>query len=174
MFTGYQIFPTLHNRVQYVLYDFSNYSRGKIETGSSDGARVLSIKAGAAITQQHPFSGVGFGDLKNEINHWHEQFHPTTQDYERFIPTNEWLIYAAASGVLGVLLFSAGIIYLLPFFSLKNIFSFCLMISLLIPLITDDSLEGQYGVAIFSMVICLGYYLKKQVGPQSHEDTKSH
>ena len=157
---AYQFFSTLHNRVQYVLYDFGNYSSGKIETGSSDGARVLSIKAGWFITQHHPFIGVGFGDLKNEVNHWHEQFHPATLDYERFIPTNEWLIYAAASGVMGVILFSAGLIFFRQFFSNKNIFSICLMISLLIPLITDDTLEGQYGVAIFSLTICLGYYLK--------------
>jgi len=168
MCAAYQLFPTLHNRVQYVVYDFSNYSNGIIETGSSDGARVLSMKAGWFITKKHPFAGVGFGDLKNEINHWHEQFHPNTLDYERFIPTNEWLIYAAASGVIGAILFSIGIILLQPFFSLKNIFSFCLMISLLIPLVTDDSLEGQYGIAIFSLVICLGYYLKKQVEPQRH------
>ncbi|OIR05027.1 O-antigen ligase [mine drainage metagenome] len=166
-FIAYQSFPTLHNRVQYVLYDFNNYSKGKIETGSSDGARVLSMKAGWFITNQHPFTGVGFGDLKNEINRWHQQFHPTTQDYERFIPTNEWLIYSSASGWMGVILFSAGLIFLLPFFSLKNIFSFCLMISLIIPLITDDSLEGQYGVAIFSIAICLGYYLKKMSSEQN-------
>lgn len=172
-FIAYQSFPTLHNRVQYVLYDFNNYSNGKIETGSSDGARVLSMKAGWFITQQHPVTGVGFGDLKNEINRWHQQFHSTTQDYERFIPTNEWLIYSAASGWVGVILFSIGLILLLPFFSLRNIFSVCLMLSLLIPLITDDSLEGQYGVAIFSLVICLAYYLKK-LEPQSHKDTKVH
>lgn len=172
-FVAYQSFPTLHNRVQYVLYDFNNYSNGKIETGSSDGARVLSMKAGWFITKQHPFTGVGFGDLKNEIISWHQQFHPTTQDYERFIPTNEWLIYSSASGWLGVILFSAGLIFLLPFFSLKNIFSVCLMMSLMIPLITDDSLEGQYGVAIFSLVICLGYYLKK-FEPLRHKDTKLH
>ncbi len=166
-FIAYENFPTLHNRVQYVLYDFNNYSKGILEPGSSDGARVLSIKAGWFITKNHPFAGVGFGDLKNEINSWHQQIHPTTQDYERFIPTNEWLIYSAASGWIGVILFSAGLILLIPFFSLKNIFSICLMMSLIIPLITDDSLEGQYGVAIFSLVICLGYYLKKMNSEQN-------
>jgi len=172
LFVAYQSFPTLHNRVQYVLYDFGNYSKGKIETGSSDGARVLSLKAGWYITLRHPLAGVGFGDLKNEVNQWHVQFHPNTLDYERFIPTNEWLIYAAASGWLGMILFSVGMALLIPFFSLNNIFSVCLMMSLFIPLITDDSLEGQYGVAIFSLVICLGYYLKKQVEPQSQKRQK--
>jgi hypothetical protein len=161
-FIAYQNFPTLHNRVQYVLYDFSNYSKGKIETGSSDGARVLSMKAGMSIAKNNLLMGTGFGDLKAEVNNWHQQFQHQTLDYERFIPTNEWLIYAAASGLLGVFLFSAGMIILLQLYSFKNIFSVCLLMSLMIPLITDDSLEGQYGVAIFSMVFCLGLFLDKQ------------
>ena len=160
-FTTYRNFPTLHNRVQYVLYDFSNYSNGKIETGSSDGARVLSMKAGWYITKNNLLFGTGFGDLKTEVNNWYQQFQPQTLDYERFIPTNEWLIYAAGSGLLGVVLFSVGIILLLRFFSLKNIFSACLCISLIIPLMTDDSLEGQYGVAIFALVFCLSVFLQK-------------
>jgi hypothetical protein len=161
-FTAYRLFPTLHNRVQYVLYDFGNYSGGKFENGSSDGARILSMKAGWFIAKQHPLKGVGFGDLKQSINDWHQLNHPISLDYERFNPTNEWLIYAAASGLLGMLLFSFGLILLIQLFTPGNIFAFCLIISLVLPLITDDSLEGQYGVAIFIMVFCLGYYLQKQ------------
>ena len=161
-FTAYQIFPTLHNRVQYVLYDFKNYSGGKFENGSSDGARVLSMKAGYDIAKQHSLTGVGFGDLKQNIDEWHNHFHPTSLDYERFNPTNEWLIYAAAGGWISALFFSVGLILLLQLLSLKNIFAACLMVSLLLPLITDDSLEGQYGVAIFSITFCLGFYLNKQ------------
>lgn len=158
---AYHMFPTLHNRIQYVLYDFGNYSAGKFENGSSDGARVLSMRAGWFIARQHPLYGVGFGDLKQNINEWHTRFHPSSLAYERFNPTNEWLIYAAASGWMGMLFFLVGWIVLVAFFSLKNIFATCLTVSLLLPLITDDSLEGQYGVAIFSIVLCLGYYLQK-------------
>jgi len=161
-FTAYEVFPTLHNRIQYVRYDFSNYTGGKFENGSSDGARILSMKAGYQIALQHPIRGVGFGDLKKYINEWHNSYHATSLAYERFNPTNEWLIYAAASGWLGMLLFSIGLIALLSILSTKNIFSICLLASLLLPLITDDSLEGQYGVAVFSMVFSLGLSLHKQ------------
>jgi O-antigen ligase len=168
---AYYSFPTLKNRIQYVLYDFNNYSKGKFEQGSSDGARVLSMKAGWNITQQNPITGVGFGDIKQAIDSWHQQYHSSSLEYERFNPTNEWLLYGAGSGFAGMLLFTIGIFLLMRLLYSKNIFSIILITSLLIPLITDDSLEGQFGVTIFSIIFCLGYYFNRQTINSSSVNT---
>lgn len=154
-FTAYKNLPSLQNRVQYVLYDFSNYSKGIYIEGSSDGARVLSIKAGIDITKQHLLTGVGFGDVQSAIVQWHDREHPSSKDYERFLPTNQWLIYSAGSGLIGIISFSVGLYFLLqPVFS-KNLFSILFIVVLLIPLITDDSFEGQYGVSVFALFVGL-------------------
>ena len=156
---AYCSFATLRNRVQYVLYDYSNYSVGKFESGSSDGARVISMKAGWFVLNQHPLLGSGFGDLKSSVYQWYTIHSPGSQDYERFIPTNEWLIYAAASGYPGAILFTVGVLLLLrPFFN-NNAWQLSLLVALVIPLFTDDSFEGQYGIAIFMLVYGLGHYL---------------
>jgi O-antigen ligase len=42
----YYTMPTLRNRIQYVVYDFSNYSKGNMMPGYGDAARWLSIRAG--------------------------------------------------------------------------------------------------------------------------------
>lgn len=160
-FVAYQNFPSLKNRVQYVLYDFSNYSKGIYTEGSSDGARVLSLKAGWDITQQHLLGGVGFGDIQTEVVKWHDVQHPSSKDYERFLPTNQWLIYSAGSGLLGVICFSIGLILLLQPLCSKNIFSVVLIAILLLPLITDDSFEGQYGISIFGLIVGLGIGAKR-------------
>ena len=160
-FIAYHSFPSLKNRVQYVLYDFSNYSKGIYTEGSSDGARVLSLKAGWDITQQHLLGGVGFGDVQTEVAHWHDMQHPSSKDYERFLPTNQLLIYSAGSGIVGLLCFSVGLLLLLqPLFS-KNIFYVVLITVLLLPLITDDSFEGQHGVSIFALFVGLGIGVKR-------------
>jgi O-antigen ligase len=157
---AYNNLPSLKNRVQYVLYDFNNYSKGIYTEGSSDGARVLSLKAGWDITQQHLLGGVGFGDVQAEVSQWHDMQHPSSKDYERFLPTNQWLIYGAGSGLLGVVCFSIGLMLLLqPLFS-KNLFSFITIVVLLLPLITDDSFEGQHGVSIFGLLVGLGVGVK--------------
>lgn len=160
-FVAYNNLPSLKNRVQYVLYDFNNYSKGNYTEGSSDGARVLSLKAGIDITQQHLLGGVGFGDIQTEVIQWHDMQHPSSKEYERFLPTNQWLIYSAGSGLLGVLCFSIGLILLLqPLFS-KNIFSVVLITVLILPLITDDSFEGQFGVSVFGLLVGLGVGVKR-------------
>jgi O-antigen ligase len=160
-FIAYTNLPSLKNRVQYVLYDFSNYSKGIYTEGSSDGGRILSLKAGIDITKENLLRGVGFGDVQAAIIQWHDCTHPSSKDYERFLPTNQWLIYSAGSGLLGVICFSVGLILLLqPLFS-KNIFSFVLITVLLLPLVTDDSFEGQFGVSIVGLVVGLGVGFKR-------------
>ncbi len=160
-FLAYYSFPSLKNRIQYVAYDFGNYSKGIYTEGSSDGARILSLKAGIFITQQHLLKGVGFGDIQAEVIKWHNKNHASSKEYERFLPTNQWLIYSAGSGLLGVVCFSIGLILLLRPLHTKTIFSAILFFVLLLPLVTDDSFEGQYGVTVFGLFVGLGISAKR-------------
>jgi len=153
---AYNTMPTLRNRVQYVVYDFSNYSKGNLLPGYNDAARWLSIRAGYSITQQHPLTGVGFGDILTEVNRWHQQEQPGSFAYERFLPACEWLVYGAGSGWPGLLCFTAGIVLLLLSTTSKNNISVILSITTLIPLLTDDTLEGQYGVILLAFIAFFG------------------
>jgi hypothetical protein len=85
-FLAYKNLPSLKNRVQYVLYDFGNYSKGIYIEGSSDGARILSLKAGFDITKQHLLSGAGFGDVQTEVIKWHDIHHPLSKSTNVFYP----------------------------------------------------------------------------------------
>ena len=68
------------------------------------------------------------------------------------MPTNQWLIYFAGAGLPGVLSFTAGIFLLLR--QLSNRYLPALVV-LILPLMTDDSLEGQFGVVIFALSISI-------------------
>jgi hypothetical protein len=162
VFVSYTNLKSLQNRIKYVVYDFGNYSKGIYTEGSSDGDRVLSLKAGMSIINQHLIAGVGFGDVQPEVEKWHNLNHPSSKDYERFLPTNQWLIYGAGSGLLGIACFSLGLILLLQPMFFKNIFSFVMILILLIPLITDDTFEGQFGINIFALVTGLGILLSRE------------
>lgn len=148
--------PTLRNRIQYVLYDFGNYSKGNAMPGYNDAARWLSIRAGFSITAQHPLSGVGFGDILSAVDQWHTTYHPQSFAYERFLPANEWLVYGSGSGWPGVLFFSAGLFFLLYYSTLRNGLSVALSLVSLIPFLVDDTLEGQYGVVILAFIAFFG------------------
>lgn len=162
---AYVNMPSLHNRVQYILYDFSNYSKGVFIPGSSDGARVLSFKAGWQLLAQHPVIGVGFGDLKSAIEQWHQAYYPQSLPSDRFLPLNEWLLYGAASGWMGIIAFTAGIFLLLRTAWSSNIVSKILCLVLIIPLVTDDTLESQFGVVIFIFVLMVTRQLFNEAEP---------
>ncbi len=158
----YFTMPTLRNRVQYVLYDFSNYSKGHTLPGYSDAARWQSIKAGYSITTQHPVSGVGFGDMLSAINQWHNINHPSSFGYERFLPANEWLVYGAGSGWPGLLCFAAGFALLLYYSTSKNVWSIILSVISVIPFLIDDTLEGQTGVVVLAFIVFFGQQKLKE------------
>ncbi len=152
--TAYFTMPTFQNRIQYILYDFGNYSKGVFLPGSSDGARVLSIKAGWSIITQHPVTGVGFGDMKVAIDDWHNMHHPSSLIIERFLPLNEWFIYGAGSGWIGIGCFSLGLFLLLKIlWKDGRVIERIAAVILIIPLITDDTLESQFGVFIFIFML---------------------
>jgi O-antigen ligase len=152
----YKTMPTLRNRIQYIVYDFQNYSKGNPMPGYNDAARWLSIRAGYDIMHMHPLTGVGAGDVLNEVNKWHQANHPESLAYERFLPANEWLVYGASSGWPGFLFFTAGLVLLLYATTSKNALSFVLSATALIPFLVDDTFEGQYGVVILAFIAFFG------------------
>ena len=152
----YATMPTLRNRIQYVVYDFNNYSTGNVMPGYNDAARWLSMKAGYQIMQTHPLYGVGFGDMYTEIDQWHQINHPNSFAYERFYPANEWLVYGTGSGWAGMICFAAGFFLLLYATTSKNILSVILSVVSIIPFLIDDSLEGQYGVLLLAFIAFFG------------------
>lgn len=155
-FICYQTMPTLHNRVQYVLYDFSNYSSGRILPGYSDASRWLSMKAGYQLTAQNPIQGVGFGDMLSAVDQWHRLHHPSSLPYERFLPANEWLVYGTGSGLPGILCFTAGFVLLLYRTTSRNIFSVIVTTISLVPFLFDDTLEGQTGILVLAFIAFFG------------------
>lgn len=161
--TSYYIFPTLKNRIQYVVWDFKQYSNGIFLQGSSDGERVLSIRSGIGITISNPLLGVGFGDLRSEVNNWYNAHSPTTVFEERFIPQTEFLVYSAASGLIGLLVFIAGLMALAKNLFQKNLFSICVLVVLFLPLFIDDCFESQFTVVIFSFVYGLLLLTEKKL-----------
>jgi O-antigen ligase len=152
----YYTMPTLRNRIQYMLYDFSQYSKGKTVPGYNDAARWQSIRAGYTITKENPVTGVGFGDMLSAIDQWHEKNHPESLSYERFLPANEWLVYGTGSGLPGLICFTVGFLLLLYRTTSKNAGSVILSVISLVPFLIDDTLEGQYGVTVLAFIVFFG------------------
>ena len=149
---------SLQNRISYIKYDVQQVLEGNFVTGLSDGARVLSCKAGIEIGNNNLMFGVGFGDVKAQLIQWHQQHHSNSQQYEIFLPTNQFIIFYSAMGIVGVVCFSIALFVIL-FYKNYNYFKVIFSIILLIPLITDDTFERQHGVFIFAFSYLLLRYV---------------
>jgi len=155
--------PTFQNRIKYIVYDLSNVRAGVYQSGSNDGARLLSMQAGWDVLQQYPL-GTGAGDLKFRINEWYNTYVPNLSHGERFLPCNEWLIYGGFAGWIGILLLSVTL--LVPFVRpVKHdiIFWHSLNAIVVFSFLFDMSIEAQFGVFIYSAIVLWWWkWLNKQ------------
>ena len=144
---AWMLLPTLQNRFSYLRYTYTLKNTPYVP-GSVDGNRLLSLKAGWHILENHPF-GIGLGDVQPAANAWYEERHPKMLPDDKLFPSNEWLIHGCVAGWPGILLFSIAIFA--PLFSRavrSNFFMLTLSAFVILAALTDSSLEGQFGIFI--------------------------
>jgi O-antigen ligase len=146
------LFPTFQNRIRYNVYDLSNAKENKYVQGGNDGNRILSLKAGWNVLQQHPF-GVG-GDVVVETYKWYDKNIPQMTQTDKLYPASEPLMYAGFAGWIGFVLFF--VIMLLPFFQrVKRNYFFWIVLNLIIAFsfLFDIGIEVQFGIFIYAFIV---------------------
>lgn len=151
-FAAWFLFPTFQNRISYNLYDLSNVRENKYQPGSNDGNRVLSLKAGWSVLNEHPL-GVG-GDIVDKTFNWYDNKLPQMPETEKLFPASEFLMYAGFLGWPGLILFTA--IMILPFLErVRHNYFFWLTLNLVMcfSFMFDIGLEAQFGVFIYAFIV---------------------
>jgi O-antigen ligase len=146
------LFPTFQNRIRYNLYDLSNIRQNRYVPGTNDGNRILSLKAGWNLLENHPF-GVG-GDVVQKTYQWYDINVPQMSNNEKLFPSSEPLMYGGFAGWIGFVLFF--VIMLLPFFEQVNKnYSYWLLLNLIMALsfLFDIGLEAQFGVFVYVFTV---------------------
>lgn len=149
------LLPTFRNRLRFVRWDFQHYSRGAYTEGLSDAPRVLSVNAGQAIWKDQPLLGCGFGDIRQEITEWYTRNTPMLKGYEYLLPSNEFILYGAAGGLLAFSLFFIAVTA--PFFvqGLRQSFAWIAFHLIAVAgFLYEIALETQYGVFIYAFLGC--------------------
>jgi len=153
-FIAYKTLPTFQNRVKYFLYDLPYFTKANYLEGGNDAMRIISVKAGWNIMNNHPLAGVGFGDVQSKTNEWYNANYPQMKNADKILPSSEWLIYGAGSGWPGLIIFS--LIMIIPFI-LKNIKNYLpwylICTSTALMFLFDIGLEVQFGVFLYSFVL---------------------
>ena len=149
------LLPTFRNRMKFVWWDFQHYSRGGYIEGLSDTPRIVSLQAGKEIVKDNPFWGTGFGDLWQATIEWYGQHAPYLKNYEQLLPSNQGLIYAAGSGLVGLIFFLMAVLYPLIMRGYRSNYAWISFHALAIfGFLYEIGLETQYGIFVYAFLGC--------------------
>lgn len=151
LWVGYREVPTLRQRLRYVQYSYDLLRDGKPAGNYSDHSRLLSYDVALRKTAEHPWLGVGAGDIVQSMDEGYDRWHPEVKKENRLVPHNQLLVVSLAVGLPGALVFLAWLLY--PLCTLRRgrdgFFLLCSWLMLLLPLMVEPMLEVQFGVFVY-------------------------
>jgi O-antigen ligase len=156
-FAAYFVVPSFHNKIKNTSEDFAATIKGGEEVNyKSMGMRLEAWKVGLKIIAQHPFTGVGTGNVDLNFARQYELNKSVLKVENRIGPHNQFITFSVRYGlwasILFILLF--GIIWLK---AIKNtdISLFVILCLLFISANLESLLNRQHGIVIFCLFICL-------------------
>ena len=143
--------PGLRARLSSTLFEYNLYRRFNNPNGGSLSQRIEFTRASFHIIGQHPWFGVGTGDVPQAFAQTYDEIHSPLKEEFRFRAHNQYLAIAVAFGLVGLAFFLFVLLY--PWFSSKRHHTYLYMVFLCIMLLSmfpEDTLETQAGATLFA------------------------
>jgi O-antigen ligase len=158
---AYFMLPSFHNRVKYIRYDFEYFRKAQYLPGTNDAIRIVSLKAGWKVLQEHPALGAGFGDMYAQVNKQYDLLYPGMYAGDKILPSSQWLVYGSGAGWLGLIIFT--FVMIVPFFTgmKEKLLWWLLNATLAFSFLFDVGLEVQFGVFVYSFMVCWWWKILK-------------
>ncbi len=154
---AWNYFPTFRQRVWYSIYSYKVYKEGQNSTNYSDIGRLISDDIAIKLIKEHPLTGIGAGDIYEEMSKGYDRWYPSATAPERLFPHNEFLTVALGCGIPAAIVFTILVLY--PLFTIKRnrqgFFTLIVWCMLLIPLLVEPFLEIQFGVFVYLFFLLL-------------------
>jgi O-antigen ligase len=158
---AYKTLPSFFQKINYAWTDFQALQNGE-GFRYSDATRLRSFKIGKDIFLEHPYLGVGAGDLKKEAVRRFKEEYPENSKY--VAPHNQWLTFLAGTGLLGfILLLGAFVQQLLDDRWKKDLLFLVLQIMIALSFMVENTLENSVGVGFYLFFTLIGLsYLEEE------------
>lgn len=151
------LMPTFRERVHFIDYTVYMAKRGDISGKIGDIARVISYKLAFISISEHPWTGVGTGDMKHEMDTLYATHYPQIPENGKLLPHNQALTIAVGCGIPAMLLFVVWVCA--PLVRLRrnrqSFFFFIVWLILLLQLMIEPVLEVQFGVFVYLFFLLL-------------------
>lgn len=157
----YLSIPSVKIRVDEIKYELNNYQHGGDPSGQSIAQRFVFWKIAIDIFKTSPVIGIGTGDVKDAYTAYYDA-HPTIiQEKFQHRAHNQYLTILFTFGVIGFIIFIYGIIS--PMFFEKKYFDYfyvIFLISFLLSMTMEDTIETQAGVTFYAFFNALFLYAR--------------
>lgn len=143
--------PGLRARLSSTLFEYNLYRRYNNPNGGSLSQRIEYTRAAFHLIRQHPWFGIGTGDVPQAFSRAYDEIHSPLSEEFRFRAHNQYLTIAVAFGLMGLAFFLVVLLY--PYFSSKQRRTYLYTVFLCIMLLSmfpEDTLETQAGASLFA------------------------
>ena len=143
--------PGLRARLSSTLFEYYLYRRYNNPNGGSLSQRIEFTRASFHLIKQHPWLGVGTGDVPQAFSTAYDEINSPLEEEYRFRAHNQYLAIAVAFGLVGLAFFLLVLLY--PYFSSKQRRTYLYTVFLCIILLSmfpEDTLETQAGASLFA------------------------
>jgi len=143
--------PGLRARLSSTLFEYNLYRRYNNPNGGSLAQRIEFTRASFHLIGQHPWFGVGTGDVPQAFSRAYDEINSPLNEEHRFRAHNQYLAIAVAFGLVGLAFFLFVLLY--PYFSSKKRRTYLYTVFLgiiLLSMFPEDTLETQAGASFFA------------------------
>ena len=148
--------PGLRARLSSTLFEYNLYRRYNNPNGGSLSQRIEYTRASFHLIGQHPWFGVGTGDVPQAFSQACDELHSPLKEEFRFRAHNQYLAIAVAFGLVGLAFFLFVLLY--PWCASRRNHTYLYMVFLTIMLLSmfpEDTLETQAGATLFAFFAAL-------------------
>lgn len=150
---AYWLVPSFQAKVAYMKWSLEKFQEGEGDIYADPG-RIVSWQVGWAIHREHPLAGIGYGNIRAEVERRFAQDYPGRP--QALLPHNQFLFILAASGYIGLSVFVFA--YLFPLFYQRNyrhpllLGFYCIATA---AFLIEHTIENAMGVGFFVFFLLL-------------------
>ncbi len=148
---GFYFLPSVKKQISNAMYErkvWEKQDEAAFKQTSSFVPRLLSYQIALGIIGEKPLTGVGAGDMKQQMDHIYEREYPAIPLGARLLPHNQFICTALAVGVpLSLILLAMLVSPMLD--RRRNIFTVSTFLVMMVGMMIEPMLETQYAIFVY-------------------------
>ncbi|HNP47419.1 MAG TPA: O-antigen ligase family protein [Bacteroidia bacterium] len=148
----YEHISSIKSRLLQILWEYHEYMRGGDPSGHSVTQRLEFWRAAAAIIADHPWTGVGTGDMPEAYGEEYQKMNTQLMQKYRLRAHNQYLAIAVAFGIPALIYFLFTLFYpIRKALRNQNILFISFWVIAFFSMFTEDTLETQAGATFVAL-----------------------